>query len=156
TAAQKISLEAEKAALERKEKADRELDAARNELKEQERRLGKREDLFERKEEALSLKESTLAKQAESLRARDEAIVKKAAEVDGLLPHQRARLLQISNMSPQQAREILLQRIEEESRHDVAKVVKKITEEAEAHAKEKAREITLMAVQRYATEHTAE
>jgi len=39
---------------------------------------------------------------------------------------------------------------------DVAKVVRKITEEAETEAKEKAREITLMAIQRFASEHTSE
>lgn len=156
TAAQKITLDAEKAALERKEKADRELEAARNELREQERRLAKREDLFERKEEALALKESSLTKQAEALKARDEALTRKTAELDAVLAQQKDRLLQISGLSPQQAKEEVLRRVEEESRHEVAKVVRRITEEAEAHARDKAREITLQAIQRYATEHTAE
>ena len=156
TAAQKITLEAEKAALERKEKTDSEIEKTKSELREQERRLAKREDLFERKEEALSLKESSLSKQLEGLKARDEGLTRKEAELAGVLNQQRDRLLQISGMTPDQARELLLQRVEEECRHDVAKVVRKITEEAEAHAKEKALEVTLMAVQRYATEHTAE
>ena len=156
TAAQKIMLDAEKAALDRKEKLDREAEATRNELKEQERRLGKREDLFERKEEALSLKESTLAKGAEALKKQEEALARRDAEVAATLVQQRDKLLQITQLSPQQAREMLLQRVEEECRLDAAKVARKITEEAETQAKEKAREITLMAVQRYATEHTAE
>jgi ribonuclease Y len=156
TAADKIKLDAERAAIERKEKIDREFEQTRNELKEQERRLGKREDLFERKEEALSLKEGTLGRQAEALKARDEAIAKKDAEVSAVLIQQKDKLLHITQMTPQQAKELLLQRIEEDTRLDAAKLVRKITEEAESHAKEQAQEITLMAIQRYATEHTAE
>src|SRR6185295_16145995 len=49
-----------------------------------------------------------------------------------------------------------LKRVEDESRLDVAKMVRKITDDAESQAKEKACEITLMAIQRYATEHTSE
>jgi ribonuclease Y len=156
TAAQKTQLDAEKAALERKEKFDKEAEAARNELKEQERRQAKREDLFERKEEALALKESSLTKAAENVKRQEEALARKDAELSATLVQQRDRLLQITQLTPEQAREQVLQRIEEESRLEVARVVRKITDEAETHAKEKAREITLMAVQRYATEHTAE
>lgn len=156
TAAEKTQLDAERAAMERKEKFDRELEQTRNELKEQERRLGKREDLFERKEEALSLKESSLTKASEGLKVREEGLAKREAELAGVLAQQKDKLLQIAQLTPQQAKELLLQRTEEECRLDVAKVVRKIVDEAEAHAKERAQEITLMAIQRYATEHTAE
>ncbi len=156
TAAQRIQLDAERAAMERKEKLDREAEATRNELKEQERRLAKREDLFERKEEALSLKEGALTRGGEALKRQEEAIAKKDAEISATLIQQRDKLLQLTQLTPQQAKELLLQRVEDESRQDVAKLARKIVEDAETHAKEKAREITLMAVQRYATEHTAE
>jgi ribonucrease Y len=156
TAGEKVKLEAERAALERKERQDREAEAARNELKEAERRLAKREDLFERKEEALAMKESSLAKAGESLKKQEELLARQNGEIAATLTQQRDKLLQITQLSAQQARELLLERIEQESRVDVARAVRKITEEAEVQAKEKAREITLMAVQRYATEHTAE
>jgi ribonuclease Y len=81
---------------------------------------------------------------------------KKDAELTATLAAQKDKLYQLANMSQAQAREELLHRVEEETRLDVAKLVRKITEEAETHAKDKAREITLMAVQRYATEHTSE
>lgn len=156
TAAQKILLDAEKAALERKEKADAEFEQVRNELRDQERRLTKREDLFDRKEEALGLKEQSLSKAAEGLKTREEGITRREAEVATVLNQQRDKLLQVAQMTPAQAREALLQRVEEESRLEVAKAVRRITDEAELHAKDKAREITLQAIQRYATEHTAE
>jgi len=154
--AQKILLDAEKAALDRKEKADSEIEQVRAELREQERRMTKREDLFDRKEEALGLKEQMLAKTSDGLRTREEGITKREAEVATVLNQQRDKLLQVAQMSPAQAREALLTRVEEESRLDVAKAVRRITDEAELQAKDKAREITLQAIQRYATEHTAE
>jgi ribonucrease Y len=156
TTSQKMELDAEKAILERKERFDEEVEQFRSELREQERRLAKREDAFDRKEESLSQKESALDRIAHELKQRETALKVRETEVETLLIQQRDKLLQIGDMSVAQAREELLRRIEEESRHEIAKVVRKITDEAEAHAKEKAREITLMAIQRYATEHTSE
>jgi ribonucrease Y len=156
TKVQKLELEAEKSLIDRKERFDRDLEQTRNELREQERRLVKREDLFDRKEEALTLKESSLSKATEAVKVREEFLGKKERELDSVLLQQRDTLLKITNLTPDAARELLLQRVEEDTRHDVAKVVRKISEEAEVHAKERAREITLMAIQRYATEHTSE
>jgi ribonuclease Y len=156
TAAQQVELDAERGVLERKEKFDKEIDKARNDIREQERRLAKREDLMDRKEESLAQKESNLSKQANSLASREEGMNKKDAELTATLTQQKEKLYQLANMSPAQAKEELLHRVEEETRLDVAKLTRKITEEAETHAKEKALEITLMAVQRYATEHTSE
>jgi ribonuclease Y len=59
-------------------------------------------------------------------------------------------------MSRHDAKELLLKRVEEDARHDVAKVTRKLIEDAENEAKAKAREITLMAIQRYAAEHSSE
>ncbi len=156
TQAQKIELDAERAQLERKEKFDAEIEQARGELREQERRLVKREDLFDRKEEALAQKERAVEKTAQDLKSREGKVQERESELEGVLSQQKERLLQIADMSVEQAREELLRRVEEESRHEVAKVVRKITDEAEMHAKDKAREITLMAIQRYSTEHTSE
>lgn len=156
TNAQRIELEAEKRNLERKQKLEQEMEAARAEAREAERRLSKREELFERKEEALTLKESTLTRQTEALKTREGAIAMKENEVADVLARQRDQLLKLAGLSPDEAREMLLKRVEEDSRHELGKVVRRVTEEAEREAREKAREITLQAIQRYATEHTSE
>ena len=155
-AAEKVRVEAEKAVLERKEKFDKEASAARDEVREAERRLTKREDLFDRKEEALGLREQSLTKQGESLKARDERVAQTETQTKKILEEQTDRLHRLADMSSAQAKELLLERVEQSARMDVAKVVRKITEEAETEAKEKAREITLMAIQRFASEHTSE
>lgn len=155
-AAEKIRVEAEKQLLERKAAIEREIEAERDELREAERRLQKREDAFDRKEEAFTQKEQVVTRQAESLKAREQNMQAREAELDRIIKEQKDKLFQLTGLSPEQARAELLVKVEEDSRHEVAKVVRKITETAETEAREKAREITLMAVQRYATEHTSE
>jgi ribonuclease Y len=154
--AEKTRLDAERGVLERKEKADKEIEIARNEVRDHERRLAKREDLAVAKEEQLTQKDKQLQRQADELRTRDEKSLKREAELEKTLQEQKDRLLQLAGLTPHQAREEVLQRVENESRGEVGKVVRKIVEDAERDAKEKAREITLMAVQRYAAEHTSE
>jgi ribonucrease Y len=162
-AAERVRLDAEQKALEAKKSSERELDGTRNELRDAERRLQKREDAFDRKEDALNQKEqavhrkdSDLQRQIDQYKSKETKLGEKEAALDRALDEQKNKLYQLTQMSPEQAKEELLRRVEDESRHDVSKVVRKITEEAEQEAKKKAQEITLMAVQRYATEHTQE
>jgi ribonuclease Y len=155
-AAERIRLEAEQKALEQKKNAERELEGARNEVREAERRLQKREDAFDRKEEALSQKEQAAQRQLDQLRTKEAKLLEKDEQLTRALEEQKEKLYQLSQMTPDQARAELLRRVEDDCRLDVAKVTRKITEEAEQEAKKKAREVTIMAIQRYATEHTQE
>lgn len=156
SAVQRAELDAEKRIMERKEKHERESEGARNELREGERRIAKREDLIDKKLDSLTQKEDQLTRTQADYKAREDRVKTKESELDGVLTQQREKLMQMTGMSIEDARQLLLQRVEDECRLDMAKVSRKIIDEAETHAKEKAREITLMAVQRCATEHTSE
>ena len=154
--ADKIRIDAEKEVLDRRRKAEQEIESKRNEVREDEKRLDKREDLVDRKDQMIADKEKLVDRQAESLKAREGNVAKKEEILDETLELQKRKLLDISGMSVDTAREELLRRVEDDSRLEMGKVARKIIEEAEAEAKNKAREITLMAIQRYATEHTSE
>jgi ribonuclease Y len=149
-------VEAEKLALDKRAALDAELEEGRKELREGEKRLTKREDLLDKKLDTLTAKEEHLTKQQEQLKERDALLAKRNEEVEVVLQQQKDKLLHLAGMSVEEARRELLIRVEEESRLEMAKVVHKVVEEAQNEAKTKAQEITLMAVQRYATEHTAE
>lgn len=152
----RAELEGEKAIHLRKEKFEAETNTKRDELRETERRLAKREDLVDRKLESLTAKEENVDRAEQSLKAKTAAADARQAELDKALAEQREKLLQITGLSMEQAKAMLMERVEHESRAEGAKIARKVIEEAEGHAKEKAREITLMAVQRFAAEHTAE
>ena len=156
TTAEQIKLEAEKVVLDRKQRADNEIESKRGEIRENERRLAKREDLVDRKEEMLAEKEKGVDRQAEQVRGREANLTRKEQQLDETLEAQKRKLLEVSGMTLGQAREELLKRVEDESRLEAAKITRKIVEEAEAEAKNRSREITLMAIQRYAAEHTSE
>jgi len=156
TEAEKLKIEAERVALERKERLDEEIEASRAELRETERRLGKREDVLHNKDDALLAREKALSKREEKLQSRDKKIQEREAEVEKLIAQQTEKLHNLAKLSEDQAREMLLKRVEEDNRHEVAKVVRSVVEEAEENAKDKATEIVLMAIQRMATEVTSE
>ena len=156
TLTDKARLDADRIALERRTQFESEQERHRAEIRETEKRLTKREDMLDQKLETITQKEQELTRQTEAARQRDQALAKKTAELDDTLRQQKDKLLQIAGMSLDDAKRELLQRVEEDCRLESAKIVAKLVEESQAEAKKKAQEITLMAVQRYASEHTTE
>jgi ribonuclease Y len=156
TEAEKSRLDVERALLDQKKRAEEEIEKTRGEIREDEKRLAKRQDLIDRKEEALTQKEQTLSRSADALRTRDEKLAQREAESERLIAQQIEALHRISSLDKPAATELLLRRLEDETRYQCGKLVREIVEEAETQARQKAREITLMAVQRYAADHTSE
>ncbi len=154
--AERLRLEAERQALARKAEADKEIERSRSEIREQEKRLAKREDSFDRKEDAIAQKEEALARRELELEEHQAAVRVREAELEKLHAEQTQALHRIADLTPEEAKEELLSRVEETNRPEIAKLVRRITEKAEEEAEEQAREITLMAIQRYATENTSE
>ncbi len=152
----KAEVEADKAALDRKRQADKEIEASRSELMETERSLTKRESKLERAQDALASKEQSIADRTRNLDQRDATIAEREAEAVELVRKQTAELHRVTQLSADQAKEILLSRVEDENRAEVAKRVREIHEEAEAGAREKTQEILLQAIQRYASETTSD
>ncbi len=156
TAAEKIRLDAERQALQRKEAVDKELESARAELRENERRLAKREDSFDRKEETLAKRESTLADRESQLESKQSALADRESQLKDLLAKQEKELQRVAQLDKNQAKELLLERVADQTRDEMGKITRQIVEEAEDSAKDEAREILINAIQRYANEHSSE
>ncbi len=128
---------------------EKEVKERRSELSKQEHRLQQKEETLDKKTEAFEKKEEDLArKMAEVAVAKEEAEAVKKAHL--------ATLEQISGLSQEQAKKILLESVEEEVRHDTAMKIKQIEQEIKDEADEKAREILSIAIQRCAADHAAE
>jgi ribonuclease Y len=154
--AKEIELTCKQEQLKLKEKFERENETARKKLEEHDSRLSKREDTLDRKLDTLSVKERNLDDLEARLAKREKEVANKEAELSDVLKQQRERLLNLTNLSPEQAREMLLKRIEDECRADAGAIIQNITEKAQEEAKEKSRQIILQAIQRYAAEQTAD
>jgi ribonuclease Y len=154
--AKEIELVARQEQLKAKEQWEKEIDRERNEMKQQELRLGKREDTLDRKLDTLSVKEKNLDDLEKRLSQKEKNVTGKDEQLTQVLREQRDRLLQITNLSPEAARDMLLKRIEDDCRLETGALIQRITEQTQEEAKEKSRHIILQAIQRYAAAQTAD
>lgn len=156
TKAREIEFAAQQERLKLREAFECEAQAERKALNDQEQRLTKREDILDRKLDTLSVKEKNLESLESKLTQRDNRLVVKEKQFDQMIEEERQKLLQITSMSVDAAREMLLKRIEDESRRDAGLVIQRVVEQAQEEAKEKSRQIVLQAIQRYAAEQTCD
>lgn len=167
TLAKQIELDARNDLAKRREGFDAEMDEARGELNEKERRLTKREDNLDRKLDVLTTKEKYLDDLDGKVKSREAALTGRQEELDRLVAEQREslqhaqeeqkqKLLNIAHLSEDDARKEAFKLIEQQSQHEAGQIIQRVTEQAEEEAREKSREITLNAIQRYASEHTAD
>jgi ribonuclease Y len=154
--AREIELAAQEERARAREAFEREADAQRKELRELELRLNKREDTLDRKLDTLSVKERNLETMEGRLAQRERGLAAREKQLEQLIADERNKLLQITQMTAEQAREVLLKRIEDECRRDAGLLVQRITEQAQEEARDKARQIILQAIQRYAAEQTCD
>lgn len=153
---ERAHLKAKEESIRFREQIEEELAATRTEMKETERRLAKREDNLEKKIDALNAQERALQNQERQLQDREKGLVVKDRDLTETLQRQRDQLLKIAGMGMEEARELLLSRIEQEVEHEAAAIVEKAVTDAKDQAEEKSREIILTAIQRYAAEHTCD
>ena len=121
----------------------------RAELAKSERRLVQKEENVDRKMDAYEKKEEKLLEQSNRLRESQE-------RVDALYTKQVGELERISGLTSDEAKKELLDSVQEEVKHDKAKLIKDMEQEARDTAETKAREIISLAIQRCAADQVAE
>ncbi len=142
-------LEAKEEIIRLKSELDKEVRDRRSEVSKQERRVSQREEMLDKKLDALETREENLNakyKEAETLEA----------EARQLHDRQQGELERISNMTMEEARQVLMNRIQKDAYHDAAVMVREIEGRAKEEADKKARNIVAMAIQRCAADHVAE
>ncbi|MEE4252997.1 MAG: ribonuclease Y [Desulfuromusa sp.] len=128
----------------------------RKEIQVQENRLQQKEENLERKQDHIEKKSEDLNQRENQYRQQSEQLQKKSNEIDQIHAAQRKKLEDISGMTAEQAKQKLVDSMLSEARHDAAKGIKKIEEEAHEVADKKAQKIMALAIQRYAGDFVAE
>ncbi|MEH6889293.1 ribonuclease Y [Bacillus sp. JJ864] len=136
--------------------AELEIRDRRSELQKQENRLMQKEENLDRKDESLEKSQQLLEKKEESLVARQQRIEDLESKVGELVQKQQDELERISNLTRDQARAIILEKVENEISHEIAVMVKETEVRAKEEADKKAKEILSLAMQRCAADHVAE
>ncbi|MCL1795542.1 MAG: ribonuclease Y [Clostridia bacterium] len=142
-------LEAKEEILKLKNELDREIRDRRNELTRSERRLTQREESFDKKADNLEARE-------DQINRKQEEVNDLKAQADAFYGRQLQELERISQMTQDEARQMVVSRIQKDAYHDAAVLVREIESTAKEEAEKKARNIITMAIQKCAADHVAE
>lgn len=143
-------------ALKQREEWEKEARSRREEVEREERRVLEKETSLDRKFEILEQRDKDLGRRGSELGRREKTVADRQAELDQLVADERRRLEQLAGMSVAEAKAELIKRLEEEAHADAANRLREIRERAKRDADREARKIVALAVQRVATETTAE
>ncbi len=129
--------------------ADREIKERRNEVQKLERRLNQKEESLDKKNDAVERKSEELSRRIADVQRSQE-------EIGKLRDEQLAALERISGFTREEAKDYLVQSIEQEAQHDAAVKIREINARLKEDADRSAREVITMAIQRCAADHVAE
>ena len=136
--------------------AEKEVRDRRTELQRQENRILQKEENLDRKADSQDKREALLEKKEDSLNQRQQHIEQMESKVDEIIQAQSSELERISSLTREEAKAIILDRVEKELSHDIAIMMKESDNRAKEEADKKAREILSLAIQRCAADHVAE
>ena len=144
------------AQVEAREEVQKLREEAEEELKLRRAEVLKGEQRLDDKEKNLSERDKDIQRREQSLQAREANSKKIAEELSQSLEEQRRQLERVSELTSAQAKELLLKQVEEEARHDMAKMIRSIEEESRRESDRRARNILSLSIQRTAANHAAE
>lgn len=121
----------------------------RAEIQRLERRLAQREESLERRVESMETRER-------EIHSREATITAAKLEADALLQKQTRILQELAGLSREEARALFLKTVEDDSRHDAAKLMREIEESARRDGERRARQIVTDIIQRCSVDQTSE
>ncbi len=142
-------LEIKEESIKNKNELEKETKERRNELQRYEKRVLSKEEALDKKADAIEKREAGFTAKEEQLRQRE-------AKVEELGRQRVQELERISGLTSEQAKEYLLKTVEDDVKHDTAKMIKEVEAQAKEEADKKAKEYVVTAIQRCAADHVAE
>ncbi len=139
-----------------KQECDKELKERRSDLQQYEKSLTFRETDIIRKQEEFSNKEKELKQKETTYQQRTKELDEEKETLNFERQLLKKELEKISGMSREEAKNILISKMENEAKQDAASRLVKIEEELKITADKKAKEVVSLAIQRVAVDHTAE
>ncbi len=156
TIQKEILLEAKDNSFKMKNDVEKQLSEKSKLLQDRENSFNQRELGLDRKSDMLDKRESNLQSSEEDLRERSRVLTNKDEKIYALIEEQNLKLTNISNVSQEEAKELLMNNLIEKARQDSARRVKDIKDEAVRNAVLEAKKIIVSAIQRCAADHSSE
>ena len=142
-------LEVKEESIKTKNELEKETKERRAELQRYEKRVLSKEEALDKKAEAIEQREVNFAAKEEQMRQRE-------AKVEELSKQRVQELERISGLTSEQAKDYLLKTVEDDVKHDTAKLIKELETQAKEEAGKKAKEYVVTAIQKCAADHVAE
>ena len=160
-------MDAERTRAQAEEEANLLLNTTREEAKElrseAEKLIERRYEELSKREERLDRRQSSLDRQQNKMERREQQLNKRQSRLDQrqnqLAEKEKEwteELQRVASLTEDEARQILLDSVEQEARGDMARVMREIEDEAREMGEERARELISLAIQRVASEHVSE
>ena len=142
-------LEIKEESIKTKNELEKETKERRAELQRYEKRVLSKEEAVDKRSDAIERREA-------SFTAKEEAMRQREAKVEELSKQRVQELERISGLTSEQAKDYLLKTVEQDVKHDTAKMIKELENQAKEDAEKKAKEYVVTAIQRCAADHVAE
>lgn len=149
-------LEAKDRLLKMRGEFENESKGRKQELNVLERRLLQKEENLDRKVDVMDRKEKDLERRDFSLVEKEKQMHQREKSLDMMIQEEKDKLQKVSGMTKDEARQILLKRLEDDVKQEAAIMIKRVEEEAKEKADKEARKIVGLAIQKCAVEHTVE
>ncbi len=149
-------LEAKEEALKLRNQADEELRDRRTEVQRMENRLATREEALDKKEESLDKKLQNVEDIKAQIEKSKQELANEERQLEIKAQNITKELERVSGLSQNEAKAQLVSSIEDEARKEAGIIVRDIENQAREEGEKKARDIITLAIQKCATDQTAE
>ncbi|MCK5082760.1 MAG: ribonuclease Y, partial [Candidatus Omnitrophica bacterium] len=134
---------------------ERETKDRREEVINSEKRLQQKEENLDKRLDLLERKEKDINNRLEDLKNNEATVQGKRSDLDKLIEEEKQRLQKISSMNEDEAKNLLLSRVDEDLLQEKALRIRQMEDEIKDTVDKKARTIIGTAIQRCSSEHTA-
>ncbi len=149
-------LQAKDQILQMKESFEGETKERRVELTHWEKRLSQKEDVLDKKSQNLEAREEDYDRRHDQLGHKEDELEAQQLHYQQLVAAQKETLERTAALTQDQAREQLIQSIENEARHEAAKTIKRVEQETKETSAKRSQEILALACKRYAGDYAVE
>ena len=149
-------IQAKDSVLKERAELEKEVRETRRELQNQEKRLISKEEAIDKRVESFDKRENDLGRREQSLKSREKNIEDKNLEYDRQIDEARRRLEQVAGLTREEAKRSLIDQMVEEAKHESAKRIRVIEEEAKEESVRKSQKIIALAIERLAGDFVAE
>lgn len=149
-------LHAKDSVLRERAEFEKEVRDSRRELQNQERRLIGKEESIDKRLESVDKRDGELARRDQAIKSREKQVEEQAAEYGRQFEESRRQLEQVAGLTREEAKRSLIDQMVEEAKHESAKRIRVIEEEAKEEAVRRSQKIVALAIERLAGDFVAE